>query len=86
MLSAKDGEFVDPLRCHANCHPSCNYTWSKAGGTTAIAVTNHTEYLELGAVSKDSAGAYTCTVFGENGHIGTVNLVVDILCKLICQR
>lgn len=81
VLRANDSEAVDSLLCDANCNPTCNYTWSKTGGVTETAATNHTQYLLLGAVSKGSAGVYICTVLSENGHIGTLELVVDIVCK-----
>ncbi|XP_053389576.1 hemicentin-1-like isoform X3 [Mercenaria mercenaria] len=49
---------LDDIVCAADCYPECNYKWTKPDNT----VVSNNGVLSLGALNRNEATTYTCTV------------------------
>ncbi|WAR05770.1 HMCN1-like protein, partial [Mya arenaria] len=55
-IALREGDRFSSIACVADCKPSCTFRWTK--GQTSVSTS---AVLDLGVVSRDDQGEYTCT-------------------------
>ncbi|XP_069139776.1 hemicentin-1-like isoform X2 [Argopecten irradians] len=59
-----EGYMMEPIRCSADCNPTCHISWSKDGHRFSS-----NGVLALGSLDRSKDGTYICTARGGNMHI-----------------
>lgn len=76
-IKVKEHESPEKIKCSGRGRPNLSYSWMRNGSTENI---SFGEFLQLGPMLRNDAGAYVCNAFNKHGT-STAVVNFDVLCK-----
>jgi hypothetical protein len=76
----REGENLEPVKCTANCTPTCNFKWTKIGESNFA---RNTPFFDLVNLSRTDAGTNRCIAIWLDIITITKDLEVNVECEYL---